>query len=351
MIAPLVVAAVIAVIVIYFLFGSRRMKAASVPTITSAEQLATPLTDNVAPAPRRRGRGLNLSGGLGRSESGRSIRTLPRYTTEAGDEERVLLRRDHSLSSVGHGHERRRSDMSGLSIVSEGSTGDETPHYWGDAPSYDLGYEYGFGDHYEPPNEPPPASVHVVPSGAELPAMRSLSTVTTSSNPPSTSPSTETASSTARASLPPLTIPPPGTPPPASSATVVGPSFSVTPRSALSTPTRRTPAHSTPPPARSASYAASHRPVSASRQGPVRAASAPPIPPSRAGALRAHEALGQVVQEEVEEPQVALEESRHETVPVPPPSDQNSPTPTSSVTGLTAPEPGTWTRLRRLSPW
>lgn len=57
----------------------------------SAEELAAPLAEDAAPEPRRR-RGLNFAGGLGRSESGRSIRTLPEYTKEAGDEERVLLR-------------------------------------------------------------------------------------------------------------------------------------------------------------------------------------------------------------------------------------------------------------------
>lgn len=69
----------------------------------SAEELATASLDGSAtrltgtsaeaePGRQGRRRGLNLGGGLGRSESGRSIRTLPEYTKEAGDEERVLLR-------------------------------------------------------------------------------------------------------------------------------------------------------------------------------------------------------------------------------------------------------------------
>lgn len=71
----------------------------------SAEELATaPLNSplNVTeggegeasgqPSRQRRRRGLNLQGGLGRSESGRSILTLPEYTKDAREEETVLLR-------------------------------------------------------------------------------------------------------------------------------------------------------------------------------------------------------------------------------------------------------------------
>lgn len=68
----------------------------------SAEELATaplnsPLTategeEATQERPQRRRRGLNLAGGLGRSESGRSILTLPEYTKDAREEETVLLR-------------------------------------------------------------------------------------------------------------------------------------------------------------------------------------------------------------------------------------------------------------------
>ncbi|BEI80683.1 hypothetical protein CcaverHIS002_0112120 [Cutaneotrichosporon cavernicola] len=384
-IAPILIAGLIAVAVVYFLFWDRKRKKHIIPTNMSAEELAMPLATNAAPNPRSRRRGLNIGGGLGRSESGRSIRTLPEYTSEAGDEERVLLRRDPSLSSAAREDSRRRSDMSGLSVVTEGTDvtdGDVTPRYWGDAPSYDLGYGYGFGDEYHPPNEPPPPGAHVVPSGAEPPAMRSLSMVTATSNPSATtsiitastaseasvSPSMATPRA-ARTTLPPITIPPTGTPAPTSASTVTESPSMLTARSALSTPTRRNPAHSTPPPARSASYAASHRSISTSRQELVRAASAPPIAPSRAGVARTSEPLREVMPEEVEDPEVLGDQPGREleraevrlpVAPVPTPSEQNAPTLTNSASqsGTSTPTPsstptgpGGWSRLRRISPW
>lgn len=77
------------------------MRMAALRGVSAADLATSSLDDSggnatgaaeAGPRRERRRRGLNLTGGLGRSESGRSIRTLPEYTKEAGDEERVLLR-------------------------------------------------------------------------------------------------------------------------------------------------------------------------------------------------------------------------------------------------------------------
>lgn len=144
--------------------------------------------------------------------------------------------------------------MSGLSVVTEGGEVEvaNAPVSWGAAPSYHLGYEYGYGDVYDPPSSPPPAAAFPVLTSRD--AARS-----------------------------------PASPSSGASAPALAPAYAVmrsaSPSEAVSTPPRvRSPLHaSTPPPARSASYAASSRNASIAsrhRHGPpARSASAPPVPP------------------------------------------------------------------------